>query len=170
MSDITRYRGDTRRIRRTVTADGAAVNITDWSFVLTINREYNPVNANEQGAQIVGVIADAAAGVVDFIPTLDDVADIGDYYYDIEATDAGGSVSTLDKGAFTLLQDVTKALSILWLCDDEQLAFDPFPLDGSDGCVHMLFVVFRTRCTTHWVHASMHGMSILWMYVMVCSI
>jgi hypothetical protein len=131
MSDITRYRGDTRRIQRTVTLDGAAVNITDWSFVLTINREYEPDDTDAQVAQIVGVIADAAAGVVEFTPTLTDVATAGSYYYDIEAVDAGGSVSTLDKGAFTLLQDITKSNpSQTWVPEGE--LGESLILDGSD--------------------------------------
>jgi hypothetical protein len=97
------------------------VDITGWSFVLTVNTVDNPVNTDHQVAQIVGVIADAAAGVVEFTPTLTDVATAGSYYYDIEAVDAGGSVSTLDKGAFTLLQDITKNvfLPLVWNVEDQ---------------------------------------------------
>ena len=108
MSTIARYRGDTRRIRHVVTEDGAVVDVTDWSFVLTISAVESPVDTEHQVAQIVGVIADAAAGIVDFTPEAGDVATAGDYFYDIEATDAGGGVSTLDKGVFTLLQDISK--------------------------------------------------------------
>ena len=109
MSDIVRRRGDTYRIRRYVkTAAGAVVNITDWIFKLTINKEAAPVDAIEQVAQIAGVIQDAPNGVVDFPPQVADVDWIGINYFDIEAIDSAGEKSTLDDGQFILIQDKTK--------------------------------------------------------------
>ena len=108
MSDITRHRGDTRRIQRTVKENGVAIPITDWTFLLTISREEDPVDTVEQIAQIIGVITDAANGVVDFTPLAKDVDWVGGNFFDIEAVDSDGGISTLDKGQFTLLQDITK--------------------------------------------------------------
>lgn len=106
--DIIRYRGDTRRIRRTVKSGGSPVNITGWLFLLTVSSEKSPADTTSQVAQIAGVIADAAGGVVDFTPAAGDVDTAGAYYYDIQATDDSGSVTTLVKGTLTLLQDITK--------------------------------------------------------------
>ena len=109
VSDIVRHRGDTRRIQRTVrTSDGATVPITDWTFKLTISAESAPTDATEQIGQIVGVITDAPGGVVEFTPLAADVANAGRFFYDIEAVDSNSGITTLDKGAFVLLQDITK--------------------------------------------------------------
>lgn len=108
MSNITRTRGDTRRIRRTVKLAGVAQDITGWSFLLTINSEWEPTDTDEQVAQIVGTLTDPTNGIVDFFPQADDVETAGQFYYDIESRDDGGYISTLDKGEFVLLQDITK--------------------------------------------------------------
>ena len=108
VSDIARARGDTYRIRRTVKSGGVAIPITDWTFKLTINKVVRPADATDQVAQIAGVIADAANGVVDFTPQTADVADIGSFFYDIQAVDSESAITTLDDGRFILLQDKTK--------------------------------------------------------------
>ena len=108
MSDITRTRGDTYRIRRTVKSGGVVVDITDWTFKLTISAVANPPDATDQVAQIAGVIDDAPNGVVDFTPVADDVNWVGRNFYDIEAVDAASAIITLDDGQFILLQDKTK--------------------------------------------------------------
>lgn len=108
MSDIVRTRGDTYRIRRTVKVSGVAVNITGWTFKLTVNAEVNPADDTNQIAQIDGTLFDAVNGIVDFVPLSTDVETAGHYYFDIEATDTDSQISTLDKGSFILLQDITK--------------------------------------------------------------
>ena len=109
MSDITRFRGDTRRIRRYVKTDAqAVVDITDWTFKLTVNVHKDPVDETDQVFQVAGVIADAPNGVVDFTPLAADVDWVGSNFFDIEAVDSDSGKSTLYKGQFTLLQDITK--------------------------------------------------------------
>ena len=108
MSDISRTRGDTYRIRRTVKAAGVAIPITDWTFKLTINKVAKPADETDQVAQIAGVITDALNGVVDFTPQAADVENIGSFFYDIEAIDSGGEKVTLAKGQFIIAQDITK--------------------------------------------------------------
>lgn len=151
MSDITRYRGDTRRIRKTVRdGAGAVVDITDWAFVLTINSEADPEDAAEQVAQLVGTIYDAPNGVVDFLPAVADVEVAGTFYYDIQATDADGGFTTLDKGQFTLLQDITKdAATNAWTAADGVLG-QLVPLDGSAfwqgiGSPSLTYLTYRDR-------------------------
>ncbi len=108
MSDISRTRGDTYRIRRTVKVSGVVVDITDWTFKLTINKVAKPADETDQVAQIAGVIIDAPNGVVDFTPLEADVETAGSFFFDIEAIDSGGAKTTPDRGQFILTQDITK--------------------------------------------------------------
>lgn len=132
VSDISRVRGDTYRIRRTVKASGAVVDITDWTFLLTINRVAKPVDASDQIAQIAGVIFDATSGVVDFTPSEADVDVAGSYFYDIEAIDAGGETTTPGKGQFIISQDITKSdEEFEWTPDEAPNDDDVADLDGT---------------------------------------
>lgn len=124
MSDIIRKRGDTRRIQKTVRENGVAIDISGWTFTLTINREEDPSDASEEVAQLIGVIVVAGDGTVKFTPTLTDVDWVGTYFYDIEAIDADGGVSTLDKGRWVNTQDITKS--------DEEFIWTP-SLTPNDG-------------------------------------
>ena len=133
MSDILRTRGDTYRIRRTVKAAGVVVDITDWTFLLTINMVAKPADETDQVAQIAGVIFDAAGGIVDFTPLTADVADAGSFFYDIESVDDSGAVTTLDKGGFILLQDITKTPEVFeWTPPTAPADGDPVIYDGSE--------------------------------------
>ena len=110
MSDIIRHRGDTRRLIYTIMdADGVAIDITNWTFKLTVNSEENPTDISNQVDQVAGVITDAAAGKVKFTPSSTMVETAGTFYYDIEAVDTSGGITTLAKGKFLLIQDITKA-------------------------------------------------------------
>lgn len=118
MTDIVRYRGDTSaeewqiKSRRT----GAAVDITGYSFILSVNSDENPTNEDNLEFQITGVITDAATGKVEFVTSLAQSAytgvtftdGISQFYYDIQLTDASGRKRTYDKGLWTVKQDITK--------------------------------------------------------------
>jgi hypothetical protein len=132
MSNINRARGDTRRIQRTVTVGGVAQNITGWSFMLTVNEEANPTDTANQVAEMVGTITDAANGVVEFYPTIEDVATAGEYYYDIQVTDADGKTTTPWKGEFNLWQDITKSdLVYTWTPDSSVVDGTAVAVDGT---------------------------------------
>ncbi len=90
-------------------SNGIAISIAGFSFKLTVNSEKTPVDTVNQQFTIVGIITDAANGQVAFSPTAVDT-DItpGLYFYDIEQTDTGGSISTLIVGKVTIVQDITK--------------------------------------------------------------
>jgi hypothetical protein len=108
VSDITRYRGNTLPIQRTIVSDaGAVLNITGWTLVMTINREHDPTDAAEQIAEMVGVITDGPNGEVEFRPTASQMNYAGWFYFDVHATDALGKSGTVDKGLFTLLESLT---------------------------------------------------------------
>lgn len=89
---------------------GVAVNITGFSFRLTVNTDKNPTqNVGEELFTIVGVITDAVNGKVAFAPTSTDTDQIpGKYFYDVEQTDGSGLISTVIKGVAQIIQDISK--------------------------------------------------------------
>lgn len=107
--DLRRYRGDTYPDEFVITDNsGSVLDITGYTFLLTLNTEQNPTNTTNQVYQIVGVIVDAAAGVVSFAPSVAQADNVGTFYYDIQITDDTAAIKTLQKGKYVYLQDVTK--------------------------------------------------------------
>jgi hypothetical protein len=88
---------------------GVAVNITGFSFKLTVNSEKNPTDMTNEQFSLSGVITDAVNGKVAFSPTTANT-DITPttYFYDIEQTDTGGAIKTLIKAKCKIIQDLTK--------------------------------------------------------------
>ena len=112
MASITRYRGDTAVDSFTVRdSDGTVRNVTDHTFLMTIDEKLNPASEASQVAQIPGTIVDAANGEIEFQAedgSFDFDIDPGTYYYDIQMTDSGGRVITLAKDEYIITQDITK--------------------------------------------------------------
>jgi hypothetical protein len=110
MTDITRFRGDTAADEVTVqTAAGVAIDITGFSFLMTVSTIENPPDANSQLYQITGSITNTAGGVVEFVPSGANADQIpADYYYDIQMTDTAGRIKTIAKGKYSYTQDITK--------------------------------------------------------------
>lgn len=88
---------------------GVAVNITGFTFALTVNSEVNPADQVNEKFSIAGVIGSPTLGTVSFAPSTSNT-DItpGTYFYDVEQTDGGGSIKTLIKGTCVIVQDITK--------------------------------------------------------------
>jgi hypothetical protein len=88
---------------------GVAIDITGFSYLLTVNSEKDPTDMINEQFQVVGVITDALNGRVSFSPTAVNT-DItpSTYFYDIQQTDGGGAISTLIKGKCKIIQDITK--------------------------------------------------------------
>lgn len=110
MTDITRKRGDTYAEEvLVVDSAGAAVDITGYSFTLTVDPSKAPVDSSNNVLSLAGVITDAAGGAVEFAPS-DVQADItpARYWYDIQMVDAAGRKKTIQSGRFTIEQDITK--------------------------------------------------------------
>lgn len=110
MADISRYRGDTAVDSFTVKdADGVAINVTGYTFTLTVDERRNPTNASTQVVQIEATLVDAPNGEIEFPWTANQANQApGTYYYDIQMEDAGGLLSTLAKGEYVFVQDITK--------------------------------------------------------------
>ena len=125
MSNITRYRADDFPIRVTIKdANGNALDITGCTFLLTVSEEADPSDAVEEIFSAVGtIIAPASSGVVEFSPPGTSV--VGVFYFDIQMTDSLGKIKTIDKGQYTILQDITKS--------DEEFEWTPneTPSDGA---------------------------------------
>lgn len=110
MTSITRYRGDTAPDQFTVTQDGAAVNITGYSFKLTVNSDEDPTDATNQKFSLTGTVTSGVDGYVEFAPTaLEADQAPGVYYYDVQMTDGSGNIRTVAKGRYRFKQDITKA-------------------------------------------------------------
>lgn len=88
---------------------GAAVDITGFSFKLTVSLDKDPTDQVNEQFSITGVIGVAASGTVSFAPTVVDTAITpGIYFYDIEQTDVAGRIKTVIKGRVKIIQDITK--------------------------------------------------------------
>lgn len=110
-ANIIRARGDTKKIWLTVTGNTldnpSVVDLTLWEdFYLTVDPSSVPETDINNVDQMVGEIEDATIGLVSFIPSAD--VPVGKYYFDIQATDGDGGIYTLVKGAYKLVQDITK--------------------------------------------------------------
>lgn len=89
-------------------AAGVVVNITGFTFRLTVNTDKDPAPGTELFT-VVGVITDAAGGKVGFAPTTVNTDQTpGIYFYDVEQTDGSGLISTLIKGKCNIIQDISK--------------------------------------------------------------
>jgi hypothetical protein len=108
MSDIKRYRGDTRRLGVKVKRDGLAYDITSCTFKLTVNEVENPTTSDTPKFTSNGVITSAANGELYFPISAQNADLVGDFYFDIEMTDANTEKSTIRKGSITFEQDITK--------------------------------------------------------------
>lgn len=108
-SDICRFRGDDYSFTITIKdSAGDAVDITGFSFLLTIDPSSAPTSDTNNLDQLTGTITDATGGQVRFDPTATSVGTVGNYFYDVQQTDAGGKVRTILTGKWDVEQDVTK--------------------------------------------------------------
>jgi hypothetical protein len=108
--DITRTRGDTKRIimRLYNPLTGAIQSIAGWtSFELGIDTLSNPPDASTNVETLTGqLLTDGDDGAIYF--TVPDTIPVGNYYYDAQAIDASTESYTFVKGRFIIEQDRTK--------------------------------------------------------------
>lgn len=102
-------RGDSNAIGFIIKTNlGVVIDISGFSFRLTVNTDKNPSPGTEL-FNVVGVITDAANGEVGFAPTVSNTSQTpGKYFYDVEQTDGSGLISTLIKGKCEIIQDISK--------------------------------------------------------------
>jgi hypothetical protein len=110
MTQVNYYRGDGYPLLVTVKdADtGSAIDITGYTFLLTVNKEESPVDDTRQVFQSAGSVVDGPNGVASFPVLPANTATVGNYFYDIQMTTTGGEVRTIAKDAFVVSMDITK--------------------------------------------------------------
>lgn len=111
MTAITRRRGDTFADEITVTSatTGAAIDITGYTFKMTVDPSKTPVDAANNLYQLTGTIVDAAAGRVEFAPSALQADQVpGTYYFDVQMIDGLGRIRTIALDKYTYTQDITK--------------------------------------------------------------
>lgn len=89
---------------------GAAIDISGGSFFFTVNRQEDPTSTTDEIVKIAGVIPVGTDGVFQFTPTLVDPTrfnEVGDFFYDVEFTDATGEIYTVLKGKCQIKQTIT---------------------------------------------------------------
>jgi len=108
--DLKRTRGDTVPFRiRLRDKSRVAIDVSSYSALLTVSTDESPTDATGQQAQYIGApVAPETDGIIEFIFPLADVDLAGNFYYDVQITDAGGAVSTVMKGAIEFAQDISK--------------------------------------------------------------
>jgi hypothetical protein len=110
MSDIERPRGDTYAdvvlIKSKKT--GLPINITGYSFLLTVDPNKAPTDASTKLFQLTGTIIDAPNGQVSFAPDVTQADHVGSYYYDVQMVDSAGKKRTILSGKYKFTQDITK--------------------------------------------------------------
>lgn len=109
---ITRFRGDTKGFSIYITdKKGNAVDIASCDLLLSVSAVENPADVAEADykMQIAGAPrTPTTLGIFDIVFTDADVDFIGNYFYDVQYTDADGKIATLDKSTWEMVQDISK--------------------------------------------------------------
>lgn len=110
MTDITRKRGDTYADEFVLTSKTTRlpINLTGYTFLLTVDPEKAPTGTTNNLYQLSGTILDAAAGRVEFAPSATQADHVGTYYYDVQMVDGTGRKRTVVAGKYKYEQDITK--------------------------------------------------------------
>jgi hypothetical protein len=105
-------RADTPIIRVAITDpdDSSVVDITGYTFVLTVDPSPVPANADNNVFQVsVGPIGDGSTGIVSIQPSSANTDQTpGVYFYDIEMLTTAPSRRTIFEGEFEIQQDISK--------------------------------------------------------------
>ncbi len=100
--------GDYRTVNLTVQSNGSAQDITGATLWLTVKDDLTKEDADAI-MQVTGSIVDGTAGTAKFeINSNHSNKEAGDYTYDIQIKLTDGSIYTLIKDDFQIIQDVTK--------------------------------------------------------------
>ena len=109
MTDINRKRGDTYADQFTIRdSSGAPVDLTGYTFLMTLDVSATPDTAANNLYQLTGTIVDAAAGQVEFAPDEAHADLVGSFFYDVQMTDGAGRIRTIASGKYKYTQDITK--------------------------------------------------------------
>lgn len=106
--NITRKRGDTKRVTFQIKSAGKPVDIGGWTnFKLGIDDRSAPNDASTSVAVLIGAITSGGIdGRVHFV--VPGSIAVGDYYYDAQATDENGEIGTFVEGSWRVKEDRAK--------------------------------------------------------------
>lgn len=105
---ICRVKGNTYVEQVTIRQNGAALNITGGTVLLTINTLENPPSDATEVTEITGSITDGPNGVVEFTPDATLIAQAaGTYYYEVQLT-LSGVITSVMKGPFEIIERLTQ--------------------------------------------------------------
>jgi hypothetical protein len=109
--DLTRVRGDTFPIRFQIDDEaGVPIDITSYEFLLTVDPQPDPANADNNLFELTGTIDDGPAGEFSFAPsTLQADQTPNTYYYDVQMKDTASAIRTIITGKWIVPQDITKS-------------------------------------------------------------
>lgn len=110
MTAITRRRGDTYADEIIIKSKTTKlpIDITGYTFVMTLDPEKAPVSSANNLYSLVGTIVDAAAGRVSFAPSALQADQLGAFYYDVQMIDGNLAKRTVVLDKYTYTQDITK--------------------------------------------------------------
>ncbi len=108
--DIKYTRGDTIPMKfQLVDENDTAINISGFTFLLTVDPEEDPEDTLSNLFQLSGSITTPANGEVEFAPdATESDQEIESYFHDIQMIDGASAIVTIAKGKFDLLPDITK--------------------------------------------------------------
>jgi len=110
MSAIERKRGDTYadefilKNKRTK----APINITGYTFVLTVDPDKAPTSSATNLYSLPGTILSGPEGRVEFAPSDVQADRVGSFFYDVQMVDGAGRKRTVAAGKYVYRQDITK--------------------------------------------------------------
>ena len=110
MTEIIRKRGDTYANEFIIKdSAGTVIDITGYSFTLTVDPQKNPTDDSNNLFQLAGNITDGPNGAVEFAPSAVQAdQEPGTYYYDLQMTDLSGAIRTVALDKYKFVQDITK--------------------------------------------------------------
>lgn len=107
---IERFRGDTKPVVVTLMNGGVPLNLTGCTnFVMTADPEREPTTSAANIFSITGSISgDPLVGMIEFLPSAIEMDHVGNFYFDVQYSDARGFTTTAGKDKLILKQDITK--------------------------------------------------------------
>ena len=109
--DVCISRGDTTPFTFTI-KDGtppAAIDITGFSYVLTVDPSDEPSGAGNNRFALTGTLTFPLVGIVSFEMNATQADQTPDtYFFDLQQTDGAGKLRTVVKGEFEFKQDISK--------------------------------------------------------------
>jgi len=109
-TNIIRRRGDTapHLIQIVDKVTGVPLDITGHLFLLAVDPSSEPSSSTNNVMAMDGIIVSATNGTVKFVPTPLEADNVGTFHYDIQMTDLGSLLDTIEYGKFILKQDISK--------------------------------------------------------------